>query len=157
MPIRLFLKIDGIEGESTDTIRKDEIEVDSYSWGVNQAAPTAGGPGGGAGRPTFVDVSFTAAQSVASPQLFLACVQGTHLQEAVLTMRSSGERPVIDPWVRFFDSIVSSFHQHGMAGDDHGTDSFSMTFVRIRIEAIRQDGSATPVAAGWDVRANTRI
>jgi hypothetical protein len=32
-----------------------------------------------------------------------------------------------------------------------------MTFARIRIESIRVDGTATPVTAGWDVRANTRI
>jgi len=156
MAIRLFLKVDGITGESTDAIRRDEIEVDSYGWGVSHASTTAGGRGG-AGRPTFVDVSFTAAQSIASPQLFLACVQGTHLQEAVLTMRTSGERPVDRSVVRFADIIISSFHQHGVADDDHGTDSFSMTFARIRIESIRVDGTATPVTAGWDVRANTRI
>ena len=157
MPIRLFLKIEGIKGESTDAVRTDEIEVDSYSWGVNQTASIAGGGGAGAGKPTFVDVSFTAAQSVASPHLFLACVEGTHLQEAVLTMRTSGKRPVDRSVVSFFDIIISSFHQHGMADDDHGTDSFSLTFATIRIESTRKDGTATPVTAGWDVRANKQL
>lgn len=157
MPVRLFLKIDGIKGESTDVSHKDEIEVDSYSWGVSHTASTVRGSGGGAGRPAFVDVSFRVAQSIASPHLFLACVQRTHLQEAVLTMRTSEERPVDHFVATFWDIIISSFHQDGMAEDDHGTDSFSMIFARIRIESIRENGTDSPVIAGWDVTANKRI
>ena len=34
MAFDAFLKIDGIDGESLDKNHKDEIEIDSYSWGV---------------------------------------------------------------------------------------------------------------------------
>ena len=30
-----FLKLDGIKGESTDAKHKDEIDVESFSWGIN--------------------------------------------------------------------------------------------------------------------------
>ena len=44
--IDYFLKIDGIEGESSDDKHKGEIEVESFSWGATQAGSP--GPGGGA-------------------------------------------------------------------------------------------------------------
>ncbi|CAN5916250.1 hypothetical protein BH23ACT10_BH23ACT10_08330 [soil metagenome] len=46
-----------------------------------------------------------------------------------------------------------------MAGDDHVTDSFSMTFatIEIGINVVRDDGSASPVTAGWDVKANKKL
>ena len=49
MAVDMFLKISGIDGESTDHKHKDEIEVFSWSWGVSQTGSTGGG-GGGAGK-----------------------------------------------------------------------------------------------------------
>jgi type VI secretion system (T6SS) effector Hcp len=37
MPADVFVKIDGVEGESSDATHKNEIEVLSYSWGVTEA------------------------------------------------------------------------------------------------------------------------
>ena len=45
-----FLKIDGIDGESTDNKHKNEIDVLSWSWGETQSGTMAGGGGGGAGK-----------------------------------------------------------------------------------------------------------
>ena len=42
------IKFDGVEGESTHKDHKGEIEVLSWSWGVQQ--PSGAGAGGGSGR-----------------------------------------------------------------------------------------------------------
>jgi type VI secretion system secreted protein Hcp len=34
-----FLKIDGIEGESTDSKHKNEIEVESFGWSEQHRSP----------------------------------------------------------------------------------------------------------------------
>ncbi len=46
MAFDMFLKMDGIPGESTDVGHKDEIDIVSYAWGESQpAVPSgAGGP-----------------------------------------------------------------------------------------------------------------
>ena len=36
MAVDMFLKIDGIPGESTDASHKDEIDIFSYTWGESQ-------------------------------------------------------------------------------------------------------------------------
>src|SRR4030095_8303072 len=37
MPPDVLLKVEGVEGESSDAKHKNEIEVLSFSWGVSQA------------------------------------------------------------------------------------------------------------------------
>lgn len=44
MALDMFLKIDGIPGESTDARHRDEIDVLSYNWGESQP-PTASSTG----------------------------------------------------------------------------------------------------------------
>jgi len=54
--LALFLKIDGIKGESTDVKHKDEIDIESFSWGVSHPGVVATGGGSGTGRPVFPDL-----------------------------------------------------------------------------------------------------
>ncbi len=90
MPTDIFMKINGIQGESRDKHHKDEIEVLAWNWGLsNQVmAPSAGG-GAGAGKVKFQDISFTHLVDKASPNLMLACASGKHYPEARLTVRRS--------------------------------------------------------------------
>src|SRR6476620_2245106 len=55
----IFAKIGDIKGESLDDKHKDEIEVLSWSWGVSNAGEMRGGSGGGEGKASFHDLSFT--------------------------------------------------------------------------------------------------
>jgi len=51
MAVGYFLKIDGIAGESVDAKHKNEIEVQSFSWG--EQSTSSGSPGsGGGGAPS---------------------------------------------------------------------------------------------------------
>ena len=54
-----FLKIEGIEGESQDKTHKNEIEIESISFGVAQGGGMGYGGGGGVGKASFQDISFT--------------------------------------------------------------------------------------------------
>ena len=72
MAIDMFLKIDGIQGESTDTHHSDEIDILSYTWGESQPGTASSGTGAAAGRVTMQDFHFTMRVNRASPRLFLA-------------------------------------------------------------------------------------
>ena len=37
MAVDMFLKLDGIKGESLDATHKDEIDVLAWSWGLSQS------------------------------------------------------------------------------------------------------------------------
>ena len=55
----IFAKLGDIKGESLDSKHKDEVEVLSWSWGVNQSGTIAQGGGGDAGKANFNDFNFT--------------------------------------------------------------------------------------------------
>ena len=85
-----FLKLDGIKGESQDVKHKDEIDVESFSWGATQPTRAGAGGGGGAGKVVLSDFSFSSATNRSSPKLFLACATGQHIKSAVLVGRKAG-------------------------------------------------------------------
>ena len=86
MALNMFIKIDSIKGESQDDKHKDEIDVLSWSWGLEQTAETLSGGGGGAGKVSVHDLAITKRTDIATPQLMLACTNGKRIKEALLTV-----------------------------------------------------------------------
>src|SRR5438093_11041139 len=115
MAVDAFLKLDGIKGESQDSKHKDEIEIESFSWGVTQTGTLAFGGGGGAGKAQFQDFHFTNKVSKASPQLFHKCVTGEHIKIGTLSRRKAGaERPGIQTYKITLSYVhVNPFHSVG--------------------------------------------
>ena len=70
MAVDMFIKIDGIKGESADDKHKEEIDVLSWSWGMSQSGSAHMGGGAGAGKVNVNDLSFTKYIDVASPDLY---------------------------------------------------------------------------------------
>jgi type VI secretion system secreted protein Hcp len=137
-----FLKIDGIEGESKADKHKDEIEIQSFSWGATQSGAFAGGGGGGAGKVAMQDFHFTMKHSKASPTLFLACAQGDHIKNAILTCRKAGKEQQEFLKVTLSDVLVSSFQTGGQGGGDvTPTDQVSLNFAKIEHEYKEQDAT----------------
>jgi type VI secretion system secreted protein Hcp len=155
-----FLKIDGIGGESTDAQHKGEIDLDSWSWGETQPHSASSGSGGGAGKVTMSDLSVTAKLSNASPKLFLACAEGSHIKAAWLTARRAAGK-ASDYFLKwtFSDLLVSSY-QAAAAADEAPIDQVSFNFAKIEVEYKEQraDGSfGAGFKAGWDLKANKKI
>lgn len=153
-----LLKIDGIDGESTDSKHKNEIDIESFSWGVSNAGAHSGGGGGGAGKASFQDVHFTTKVSKASPKLALACACGTHIKKAVLTIRKQGKEQQEFYVVTLEDLLVSSYQSGGHEGGGGvPTDQFSLNFAKIKFtyKAQKADGSLdTGVDFVYNVKEN---
>jgi len=149
-----FLKLDGIPGESRDAKHKDELLIESFSWGVSNVGSVGSGGGGGVGKAQFTDVTFVAPLSTASPRLFAATASGRHLKEGILTVRKaeSGEFYKL----RLTDILVSSYQVSGGEGEPP-VDQFSLAFAKIEVSYTPQkaDGSlGDPILEGWDLKAN---
>jgi len=110
MAIDLFLKIDGIKGESTDSKHKDEVELLSFEHSlVNQSKVGSGTSGSGAGKPVFGALNLVARTNLASPTLFQAAATGDHFKKAVLTVRKSGKGQQEYHTIELGEVYVSSF------------------------------------------------
>ena len=139
-----FLKLDGIPGESTAEGHKDEIEIESFSWGASSSSTAYGGGGGGAGKVSVHDISMTKVVDRASPKLFLYCARGDVIRTATLTLRSSGENPVEFYVLTLTDCLVSTYASTGSAGADAlPVDQFTLNFATIRYEYRQQSRDGT--------------
>ena len=162
MAVDIFIKIDGIPGESTDRGHPHEIEVLSYSWGESNTGAHAFGGGGGAGKVSMQDLHFTAHVSKASPTLMLYCASGKHIPKAVLTVRKGGSEGGGFDFltITLTNALISSFQESGAGGGDLPQESLSMAFQSIQVQYKPQkaDGSAdVPVRFGWDLGRNRAI
>ena len=155
----LFLKIDTIPGESQK--RKDEIDIASFAFGVNQTGTFAtGGKGGGAGKATFHDISLTKSVDKASPKLFQACAKGTHFPKMIITSQKAGDKPMVYYVLELGDVLISGLHNSGAGDADQLHESFTLNFATAKFTYTEQksDGTAGPkTEAGHDVRQNTSI
>ena len=139
----IFAKLGDIKGESLDDKHKDEIELLSWSWGVTNAKAPLTGSGGGKGKATFHDLSFTHKIDKASPVLMQACATGVHLKEATLTHRKSGKGQQEFLVIKMNDVIVTSVTQGSAGNDGAYSENVSIAFAKVNVEYKPQkaDGS----------------
>ena len=153
-----FLKLDGIDGESTDDKHKGEIDVVSFSWGVQQMGTHQTGGGGGAGKASPSDVNLTMATCKASPKLYLACATGEHIKTAKLVVRKAGGGQQEYLTVTMSECLVSSFQTGG--NGDVPIDNFSLNIGKMEFEYKPQKADGTldsPVKTGYDYKLNKKV
>jgi len=159
MPTDIFMKINGIQGESRDKGHKDEIEVLTWTWGLsNQVmAPSAGG-GAGAGKVKFQDISFTHLVDKASPNLMLSCALGKHYPEARLTVRRSGPAtPQEFLLIKLQGVLVTSVQSSATRGPEGLMEQVTLNFAKVDFEykAQKPDGALEAgVHFNWDLKLN---
>ncbi len=155
-----FLKIDGIEGESTQKGHEKQIELQSFSWGETNSGSHAGGAGGGAGKVNMQDFHFVMNVNQASPKLFLACATGEHIKSALLTCRKAGKTQQEYLKFKFEELLISSFQTGGSAGSSViPVDQVSFNFTKIEMSyaAQKPDGSlGSPLVTGYNVKLGTK-
>lgn len=112
-------------------IEGQQIEVYSWSWGVTQTGTTAVGGGGGAGKVQMQDFHFTKVVDGSSPELFLACAQGKHIQNVTFTARKVGKGQQEYLVVKFSDVLISSYQTGGSNTDALPMESLSLNFTKV--------------------------
>jgi type VI secretion system secreted protein Hcp len=156
--VDFFIKFDGIKGESTDAKHKDEIDVESWSWGETHPGSAASGGGGGAGKVAMQDFHFVMRLNRASPRLMRACATGQHIKMATLSARKAGKGQQEYLTFKFHDVLVSSFQTGGT--EDAAlvpTDEVSFNFAKLEVEykPEKADGSlGSVVEFRYDLKTN---
>jgi type VI secretion system secreted protein Hcp len=158
MAVDMFLKLDGIKGESADHKHKEEIDVLAYSWGMSQSGTAHMGGGVGAGKVSVQDISVTKYVDKSSPTLMLHCCNGKHIKKGTLTLRKAGEHPLEYLVMDMEDIIVAHVSTGGSHGEDRLTENLSLNFAKFhaKYKEQKQDGSGGPeTEVKWDIRQNT--
>jgi type VI secretion system secreted protein Hcp len=151
----IFAKLGDIKGESGDSKHKDEVEVLSWSWGVNETPASPGG--GGAGKATFHDLSFMHHIDKASPLLLKACATGQHLKEATITARKAGKGQQEFLIIKMNDVLITSVALSSSGDAGSTAESVALQFAKVDFEYKPQkaDGSLDAgIHFKYDIKAN---
>ena len=156
-----FLKLDGIEGESTNAAHKGEIDVEAWSWGVTQGGSSGLGGGGGSGKAAFEDMHFVARISKASPKLFLSCATGSHHKVATLSgSRTAGKGTTVEFLTYKLSDVQVISVQHSDSEADAPMEQFSLQYGKFEISysPLASSGKlGAPAKAGFDVQQNKKL
>lgn len=155
-----FLKLEGIDGESTDDKHIKWMEIESTSFGLNQSFTGSHSARGGltAAQASFQDVQFSKAIDLASAKLLLACASGQHIAKATLDFVKATGTGGAQSYLKvdLSDVLVSNYHTSG-SSSDIARDSFSLNFAKIEVVYSQLDmkgGAAGSNKAMYDLATN---
>lgn len=160
MAANIFLKLDGIQGESTDANHKDGIQILSGQWGAHQTGGSAPAGGAGAGKAQLDDFRLTLEYSRASPALLLAALTGKHIKSGVLTVSRPEKQGLNYLTYTFTDVLISSYATDISPDHPSPVDQISIAFGKIEVKYLPQTPTGKPgppVTAGFDTKANKTI
>ena len=158
-----WMKLDGIEGESSDEKMEKAFQIESWAWSEKNAGSWATNNGGGSGKVMMEDFTFSMPFNKAAPKLFAMCAGGDHIASGELVCRKGGGGQQVYLKVKFSDFIISSFEIRAEEGGGDGYSgpkvSFSINFAKMDIDYQEQkpDGSVgATTTAGYDLRKNAK-
>jgi type VI secretion system secreted protein Hcp len=138
----MFLKIEGIKGESTDSKHKGDIQIESFQWGVGRGISAATG-GAGAGKTTIQSFKITKVLDKSSPLLLSAATSGKHFKEADLLFAHKASGKQMDYLEIKMENVLISSVQDGSA---KGRPQESISFNFQKVEEVYLSAGGKPQA-----------
>ncbi|MCC6425511.1 MAG: type VI secretion system tube protein Hcp [Phycisphaerales bacterium] len=158
MAVDIYLKLDGLPGESHDSKHKDWIQVLSFSHGLSMSGSMySGGGQSTSGRVDVSDASVMKRVDKASPKLNWHCCTGTHIKSACIEFCQSTKDKHVFMKYSFEDIVVSSVQPSASSGGDFPMESLAFRFSKIEWEYTPMDekgGKLPSSKAWWDVMEN---
>lgn len=138
----MFLKLDGVVGESADAKHKGEIDVLAWSWG--ESTGTARTNRGVAPSACIQDLSLTKFIDSASPALIMNGMTGQVAPNAILVVRKAGEQQLEYLRLTMKNVTITAYQTGGSGGEDRLTENVVLHFDSMQGQYVQQraDGSA---------------
>jgi type VI secretion system secreted protein Hcp len=156
---KLFLELPGIPGESQVVGFENQIELNSFQFGVGNAVGKAAAGPKMAGEAAFSEIVVTKSLDKATPELMLRVANGAPIPSARLRLtRSSqaGESVVLR--YCFTQVRFTSFSQS--SGGDLPSESLAFQYATIVQSYTQQNaggGAGNVFTSGWNVLENFEI
>jgi type VI secretion system secreted protein Hcp len=147
---RLFLELDGIQGESTVVGFENQIELGSFQFGVAKQKDKPA---------SFSNITVTKELDRATPTLMLRTANGAAIPSAKVRFTRTSENGQI-VYLRYcFTGVrITSFSQS--SGGDSPDESVSFSYGTIVQSYTQQDaggGQGTVFSSGWDLIGNLQF
>ncbi len=94
---------------------------------------------------------------IASPDLFMGALKGTHFPDAQLIVRKAGQVPIDYIKLEMKEVLVTSLSTGGSGGEDRLTENVSLNFASFKFTYTPQTSTGaagTPKSIGWNIVEN---
>ena len=118
MSTDLFLKIDGITGESQDSNHKGWINIYSFTWGASQPGNMSIGGGGGAGKVQYRDLSVLTHIDKATPAIMRYVSLGKHMNKVERSVCKAGGSQIEYCHITLEDGLITNVVFNGTTNRD---------------------------------------
>lgn len=139
--VNMFMKVDGVTGESEVLGHKGEIDVLAWSWGQSTGARTASGA-----KPNLCiqDLSFTKYIDTATPELIMNSVVGEVAPNAVLSLHRASAPEAEYLTLKMRNVTVTSISTGGSGGEDRLTENITLRFETMQGSYVKE-GAVIPI------------
>ncbi len=156
--VDMFLKLDGVDGESSDPKHPGEIQIDSFS--LNAVSGRDAFTNQGAGVVRMSSVTIRAKIDKSTPKLFTKIAKNEKIPSAILTCRKAGKEG-FEYFKMTLSEVLVVKVQAGDLGNGNGDVippcEFDLSYGRIEMQAKEQtSGGPTsgPVVFGFNLMTN---
>jgi type VI secretion system secreted protein Hcp len=153
----LFLKFDGIDGESTEIHHVNWSNILDVNWGVSATPPAPGGGGSGASKPVFKDLSWNQVMDKSVIGLFNDISTGKFIKNALVDFTTSGSNPVTYFQMEFQDVFLTNLDIAGTSSSRATIDgAFAYDFIKMTYSLFDTTGKKVGEStASYDLKTNT--
>jgi type VI secretion system Hcp family effector len=158
----IFLKLEGVEGESQDTDHSGEIDVMSFTMGITNAGTYDAGTGGNTGKAYYSDINVVKYVEKSTPTLAQYCGLGTAINTVTISCnKQAGDKKVEYLKVTLHNAVVTSLTQSGSGGStDPLMESLSLNYAGIEMDYTQQSNTGDAMGKthmGRDIQKNTNL
>jgi len=149
-------------GETTDSTYSKWIALHSFKFGASNPSDIGSAtPGSGAGKVQLSSFRVEKKTDNSSPDLFLACCQGSHFDSATVLMRKSGGGQNVYLQYDFEEVYIDTLEWNGATEtDDRPKEIVTFSFSQVKITYTPQSSAGakgTPNVKGWNVTTNKNV
>ncbi|WP_017348347.1 Hcp family type VI secretion system effector [Pantoea sp. A4] len=157
MSTDIFLRIDGITGESQDSNHKGWININSFTWGASQPGSMAVGGGGGAGKVQYRDLSVQASIDKATPAIMRYISNGKHVSTVEISVCKAGGTQIEYCRITLEDVLITNVMFNGTTQRDLIGINYQFQAAKVKNQYWEQSSSGGKGAesqSGWNIKEN---
>jgi len=147
----MFLKIEKITGEATDSKHKDEIDIVEFGFGMSQNVIVSG-QGLAASKANVQFLSITKFLDKATPDMMAYLIAGNHVPTITLSVRKAGGAAKLDFYkIVLTTCVLAGYRTMPQSSDDRCMESWTIAFSSFQVTYTPQgnDGAAAGAEVGF--------
>jgi type VI secretion system Hcp family effector len=149
----IYLKLDGINGDSTTRGYEKWIQLNDFSFEVENKATVGSGSGSGAGKAAAQPISINKNFDTASIPLFLSTTTGKSIEKGqIVFVKHSGNEKQASLTIDLERVLISNFSLY----DTHENIELTYGAITFKYNAVGPDGKTSTFTGGWDFTKNQK-